>query len=126
MRLPIQYAFSYPERWPGVLPSLDISRLGALEFLPPDRQRFPCLRLAYEALEHGGTWPIVLNAANEVAVEAFLDGRLPFVAIPRLIEHALQAVDDWHAAPAALDDVRCVDRWARRVSVETLSTLPSS
>jgi 1-deoxy-D-xylulose-5-phosphate reductoisomerase len=126
MRLPIQYAFSYPERWPGVLPSLDVSRLGALEFSAPDRDRFPCLRLAYEALEHGGAWPIALNAANEVAVEAFLAGRLPFLGIPRVIEHALEAVDRCHGAPAALDDVRGVDRWARTVSAETLSTLPSS
>jgi 1-deoxy-D-xylulose-5-phosphate reductoisomerase len=126
MRLPIQYAFSYPERWPGALATLDVSRLGALEFSPPDRERFPCLQLAYDALEHGGAWPIALNAANEVAVEAFLAGRLPFVGIPRVIEGTLAAVDYTHAAPSTLDEVRHVDHWARTVSSETLSTLPSS
>ena len=125
MRLPIQYAFSYPERWPGALASLDVSRLGALEFSAPDRDRFPCLQLAYDALEHGGAWPIALNAANEVAVEAFLDGRLPFVGIPRVIECALGAVGRTHAAPSTLDEVRQVDYWARTFSTETLSTLPS-
>jgi 1-deoxy-D-xylulose-5-phosphate reductoisomerase len=126
MRLPIQYAFSYPDRWDGALPSLDVARLGTLEFAPPDRDRFPCLRLAYEALEHGGTWPIVLNAANEVAVEAFLAGRLSFPGIPRIIEDALAAADGAAPAPASLADVRRVDAWARAVSTETLSTLPSS
>src|ERR1043165_3142910 len=69
MRLPIQYACSYPDRWASALPSLDITSMGALEFERPDRERFPCLALAYKALEHGGTWPVVLNAVNEVAVE---------------------------------------------------------
>ena len=93
MRLPIQYAFAYPDRWEGALPSLDISRLGTLEFLPPDLDRFPCLRLAYDALKQGGAWPIALNAANEVAVEQFLAGRLTFPGIPRVIEAALDATD---------------------------------
>jgi 1-deoxy-D-xylulose-5-phosphate reductoisomerase len=70
MRLPIQYAFSYPERWTTPVPPLDMTRAGVLEFLPPDVERFPCLKLAYRALEHGGAWPVALNAANEVAVEA--------------------------------------------------------
>ena len=125
MRLPIQYAFSYPERWPGALPSLDIVRLGALEFSAPDHDRFPCLQLAYDALERGGAWPIALNAANEVAVEAFLDGRLTFTGIPRTIERVLEAVDREHGAPSTLADVRRVDAWARAQSSETLSTLPS-
>ena len=78
MRLPIQYAFSYPERWDAALPSLDLLSVGPLEFHAPDLDRFPCLALAYRALEQGGAWPIVLNAANEVAVEAFLAGRTGF------------------------------------------------
>jgi 1-deoxy-D-xylulose-5-phosphate reductoisomerase len=126
MRLPIQYAFSYPDRWDAALPSLDVARLGTLEFAPPDRDRFPCLRLAYEALEHGGTWPIVLNAANEVAVEAFLVGRVSFPGIPRIIERAMAAADGAAPAPASLADVRRVDAWARAFSTETLGTLPSS
>ena len=93
MRLPIQYAFSYPDRWGLALPPLDVARLGALEFGAPDLVRFPCLRLAFDALKHGGAWPIVLNAANEVAVGAFLAGRLRFPDIPRVIEAALSDAD---------------------------------
>jgi 1-deoxy-D-xylulose-5-phosphate reductoisomerase len=126
MRLPIQYAFSYPDRWDGALPSLDLGALGALEFTLPDFSRFPCLRLAYAALEHGGGWPIVLNAANEVAVEAFLASRIGFADIPRTIERALEAADRSSAAPTTLAEVRQIDGWARAFSAETLGTLPSS
>ena len=96
MRLPIQYAFSYPDRWAASLPPLDLTAAPPLEFLPPDLDRFPCLRLAYEALETGGTMMVALNAANEVAVEAFLAGRLPFPAIARVIEATMasHAVED--------------------------------
>jgi 1-deoxy-D-xylulose-5-phosphate reductoisomerase len=111
MRLPIQYACSYPDRWEAALPSLDLCRTPRLEFHPPDTARFPCLALAYRALRDGGTLPVVLNAANEVAVEAFLDGRLAFSAIPRLIEmtmnvHVVERV-------TTLGVVRAVDAWAR-------------
>jgi 1-deoxy-D-xylulose-5-phosphate reductoisomerase len=111
MRLPIQYACSYPDRWDAALPSLDLMRAGRLEFHPPDTRRFPCLALAYRALREGGTLPVVLNAANEIAVDAFLDGRLSFPAIPRLIEKTLNA----HAVQrvSTLDVVRAVDGWAR-------------
>jgi 1-deoxy-D-xylulose-5-phosphate reductoisomerase len=126
MRLPIQYAFSYPERWASPLPSLDVARLGVLEFSAPDVERFPCLTLAYRALEHGGAWPIVLNAANEVAVEAFLAGRLPFTGIPRTIDLALGAADHDLSAPGSLADVLAADAWARAFSAETLGTLRSS
>ena len=126
MRLPIQYAFSYPERWDAALPSLDLLSVGPLEFHPPDVDRFPCLALAYRALEQGGAWPIVLNAANEVAVEAFLAGRTPFPGIPRTIERALEAADRHATDPHSLEDVRAVDAWARAFSRETLGTLPSS
>jgi 1-deoxy-D-xylulose-5-phosphate reductoisomerase len=126
MRLPIQYAFSYPDRWEASMQGLDVCRLGTLEFLPPDLHRFPCLRLAYDALKQGGGWPIVLNAANEVAVEEFLGGRLSFLGIPRVIDAALNASDRDSLAPATLDDVRAVDAWARAFSLETIRTLPSS
>jgi 1-deoxy-D-xylulose-5-phosphate reductoisomerase len=111
MRLPIQYACSYPERWDGLLPALDLSRAGRLEFHPPDYDRFPCLGLAYQALRAGGTLAVVLNAANEVAVDAFLDGKLAFTAIPAVIErtmnaHVLEGV-------STLEVVRRVDAWAR-------------
>jgi 1-deoxy-D-xylulose-5-phosphate reductoisomerase len=126
MRLPIQYAFSYPERWPTPVPALDMTRAGVLEFGPPDVERFPCLGLAYRALEHGGAWPVVLNAANEVAVHAFLQGQLPFSGIPRLIESALSHADHTLSAPATLSEVRAADDWARKVSLETIGTLRSS
>jgi 1-deoxy-D-xylulose-5-phosphate reductoisomerase len=126
MRLPIQYAFSYPERWAAPGAMLEVARLGTIEFGPPDTARFPCLGLAYAALKRGGVAPVVLNAANEVAVEAFLAGRLPFPAIATLIERALDAADRYGAAPSTLADVRAADADARAFSAETLRTLPSS
>jgi 1-deoxy-D-xylulose-5-phosphate reductoisomerase len=126
MRLPIQYAFSYPDRWEAPVPPLDVTRMGQLDFMPPDPARFPCLRLAYEALTHGGAWPVVLNAANEVAVEAFLNGRLTFLQIAQVIEQALHAAGRETSVPRSLADVRTTDAWARRHASETLSTLPSS
>jgi 1-deoxy-D-xylulose-5-phosphate reductoisomerase len=126
MRLPIQYAFSYPDRWGLAVPPLDVARLGALEFGAPDLVRFPCLRLAFDALKHGGAWPIVLNAANEVAVGAFLAGRLRFPDIPRVIEAALSDADRATSPPHALAEVRQADAWARTYTARTVSTLPSS
>ncbi len=126
MRLPIQYAFSYPERWGMALPPLDVARLGALEFGAPDTVRFPCLRLAFDALRHGGAWPVVLNAANEVAVAAFLAGQLDFCGIPRVIEAALAEADREASTPRSLSDVRRTDGWARTHAARTVSTLPSS
>jgi 1-deoxy-D-xylulose-5-phosphate reductoisomerase len=111
MRLPIQYACSYPERWEASLPPLDLTRAPALEFLPPDVERFPSLALAYRALREGGTVAVVLNAANEVAVEAFLDGKLGFMAIPQVVERAMNA----HVSErvSSLQVVRRADAWAR-------------
>jgi len=111
MRLPIQYACSYPERWDGALPTLDLTRAGRLEFLAPDYDRFPCLGLAYRALRAGDTFPVVLNAANEVAVETFLDGKLGFTSIPRVIERTMNG----HSPESVLtiDVIRRVDAWAR-------------
>jgi 1-deoxy-D-xylulose-5-phosphate reductoisomerase len=121
MRLPIQYACSYPERWGALLPSLDLTRAGMLEFFPPEYDRFPCLTLAYEALRTGGTLPVVLNAANEIAVEAFLDGKLGFTSIPVVIERAMNG----HTAESVstLETVRKVDRWARTYARERASEL---
>ena len=126
MRLPIQYAFSYPDRWDAPVAPLDVTRMGQLDFMPPDPGRFRCLRLAYDALAHGGAWPVVLNAANEIAVEAFLAGRLGFLQIPRIIERALEAAGRDTSVPRSLADVRATDAWARRHAAETISTLPSS
>jgi 1-deoxy-D-xylulose-5-phosphate reductoisomerase len=111
MRLPIQYACSYPDRWEAALPPLDLTRAGRLEFHAPARDRFPCLDLAYRALRTGGTLPVVLNAANEIAVEYFLEGKLGFTAIPRVIQKTMDAHDVEKVA--TLDVVRRVDGWAR-------------
>jgi 1-deoxy-D-xylulose-5-phosphate reductoisomerase len=124
MRLPIQYACSYPERWEALLPPLDLTRAGLLEFLAPDYDRFPCLRLAYSALRTGGTLPVVLNAANEIAVEAFLDGKLGFTSIPVVIEQAMNA----HRVESVstIETVRRVDTWARTYARERAGELRSS
>jgi 1-deoxy-D-xylulose-5-phosphate reductoisomerase len=125
MRLPIQYAFSYPDRWDGGLGALDFTRLGPLEFETPDDARFPCLRLACQAIAQGGAAPIVLNAANEIAVEAFLAGRLGFTGIPHVIEGALAAGLNAGGPQSvtSIADVRRIDAWARRFSAETIGTL---
>ncbi|HEY6508493.1 MAG TPA: 1-deoxy-D-xylulose-5-phosphate reductoisomerase, partial [Vicinamibacterales bacterium] len=111
MRLPIQYACSYPDRWEAALPRLDLAQAGRLDFGTPDEGRFPCLGLAYRALRGGATHAVVLNAANEVAVASFLEGRLGFTMIPSLIacvmnEHQPEPV-------LSVGTVRRVDAWAR-------------
>jgi 1-deoxy-D-xylulose-5-phosphate reductoisomerase len=111
MRLPIQYALSFPERWTAAIPGLDFARPLALEFQPPDRGRFPCLDLGYRALAAGGSMPAVLNAANEEAVGAFLEERVGFPAIPDCVAEVMSA---HRPAPlASLDDVLAADAWAR-------------
>jgi len=116
MRLPIQYAFSYPERWSGALPPLDLLRCGQLEFLKPDYERFPCLGLAYRALRSPGSAAVVLNAANEVAVAAFLAGAIPFLSIAEVIERAMDAHTP--GPMQTLADVRAMDRWAHEFAQE--------
>jgi 1-deoxy-D-xylulose-5-phosphate reductoisomerase len=111
MRLPIQYAFSYPDRWAGALPSLDLALAGRLDFEAPDIETFPCLRLAYRALGAGRSLPVVLNAANEIAVALFLDGKLGFTSIADVIERAMGAHQP--AEVNTLAAVRAVDQWAR-------------
>ena len=118
MRLPIQYALSHPERWDGAIPGMDFTRPLHLDFEVPDRARFPCLDLAYRALEAGGSAPAVLNAANEEAVAAFLEGRIPFPAIPESIMEVLE--DHPPAALSRLEDVLTADAWARERSREAL------
>ena len=114
MRLPILYAMSYPERVESDL-TFDMAALGQLNFDPPDFERFPCLRLAYEAAEKGGAHPIALNAADEIAVEAFLAGEIPFMAIPSTIEAVLQATPENH--PATIAEVLVIDREAREAAL---------
>ncbi|MEE8218266.1 MAG: 1-deoxy-D-xylulose-5-phosphate reductoisomerase [Vicinamibacteria bacterium] len=119
MRVPIQYALSYPDRWEGAIPGMDFSQAMQLELLPPDRERFPCLGLAYRALEAGGTAPASLNAANEVAVAAFLDGKAPFGAIPETIQGVLEAEPP--SATRSLEDVLDADRRARERARQVLA-----
>jgi 1-deoxy-D-xylulose-5-phosphate reductoisomerase len=111
MRLPIQYALSHPERWEAAIPGMDFTRALSLDFDVPDHDRFPCLGLAYRALAGGGCLPAVLNAANEEAVGAFLEGRIPFTAIPEQVGETLDARPS--AALGDLDDVLDADAWAR-------------
>ena len=121
MRHVIQYALTYPARRESPLPPLDLARLGSLHFEAPDRARFPCVELAYRAMRAGGTHPAVLNAANEIAVAAFLDGRLRLTDIPVVIRRALDA----HAPrPASsLEAVLAADREARAAAAATIDAL---
>jgi 1-deoxy-D-xylulose-5-phosphate reductoisomerase len=111
MRIPIQLALTHPDRWENQLPSINLAGVGTLEFLEPDLRKFPCLKLAQEALRVGGSMTAVLNAANEVAVENFLCEKIPFMAIP----HVVESVMEKHEAQArpSLEDVLRADRWAR-------------
>lgn len=116
MRTPIAYALGFPQRIESGVGLLDLFKIGRLDFEPPDFSRFPCLALAYEALREGGTAPAILNAANEVAVSAFLDGQLSFQGIPAMITFALEKVAS--RPVGQLDDVMMADRQAR-VAVQT-------
>jgi 1-deoxy-D-xylulose-5-phosphate reductoisomerase len=118
MRVPISYALTFPERAPTPVPPLDFTSL-TLQFEAPDVETFPMLRLAREAGERGGTAPCVFNAANEVAVAAFLEGRLPFLAIADVVAEALARTDDAHARD--LDDLLEADRSARALADEKLA-----
>jgi 1-deoxy-D-xylulose-5-phosphate reductoisomerase len=113
MRLPILYALAYPER-PASSLTFDLAALRHLDFEEPDFERFPCLRLAFEAAEIGGAHPIALNASDEIAVEAFLDRRIPFTGIPRTIERVLASTPVAH--PATIAEVLATDREARQTA----------
>ena len=118
MRLPILYALAYPER-PASTLTFDLAALSHLDFEQPDLERFPCLRLAFEAAEKGGTHCIALNAADEVAVAAFLDGRIPFTGIPRTIEKVLAQTPEAH--PASIAEVLVADGQARELAKALLA-----
>jgi 1-deoxy-D-xylulose-5-phosphate reductoisomerase len=118
MRLPILYALAWPERPPSTL-TFDLAALKHLDFEPPDFARFPCLRLAFEAAEKGGTHCIALNAADEIAVAAFLERRIPFTGIPRTIEQVLAATPEAH--PTTIAEVLAADREARERAREYLA-----
>ncbi|NUO79824.1 1-deoxy-D-xylulose-5-phosphate reductoisomerase [candidate division KSB1 bacterium] len=111
MRLPIQYALTYPDRLPNAFPRLDFARWHTLTFHEPDLEKFSCLKLALQALSEGGTAPAVLNAANEEAVGAFLNERVRFVQIPQIISEALEQHRNGQARD--FEAVLAADRWSR-------------
>jgi len=117
MRLPIQYALFYPQRPPSELPRLDFSNIGPLTFEAPDLEKFPCLRLALEAGQKKGTYPAVLAAADEVAVELFLEQRIGFLDIATLVEEAL---GQHQSIPhPSLEEILAADAWAREKAAKT-------
>ncbi len=122
MTFPIQHALLFPDRAPGVDAPVDLQKIFSLEFRPVDETRYPCLRLARETMRAGGVAPAIFNAANEVAVAAFLAGRASFLAIPQIIEHTLQTVANFE--PADLAAVLAVDADARRVAETALTAHP--
>lgn len=123
MTFPIQNALLHPQRAPGVERPLDLTKVFSLEFRPVDEARFPLLRLAKQCMATGGIAPAVYNAANEVAVAAFLNGAIPFLAIPKVVEHTLGAIASFE--PDHLDAVLAVDAEARRVADSALSHFTS-
>ncbi len=124
MRHAIQYALTYPERRVNCIPPLDVANLSRLEFEEPDLERFPCLALAYRALHAGGTMPTVLNAANEVAVQAFLDGKLGLGQIATLNEAVMNEHTSQPASP--LENVLAADEWARSRAIMMLTKSASA
>ncbi len=118
MKVPIQYAFSYPGRWPREDERLDLAALGSLTFGRPDGDAFPCLPLAYEAGRRGGTMPAVLNAANEVAVQAFLQKKVEFTRIPHIIEQVMSRHRPLFEPNTR--DILDADYWARQESLRAL------
>ena len=124
MRLPIQNILTQPHRRPTAIEPLDLAQVARLDFAEPDMERFPCLRMAYEAAALGGSVPCVLNAANEVAVQAHLDGRIPVGAIARVIGEVLGR----HEARRHpdLEALRLHDRWGRRTAAEIIDHLPGA
>jgi 1-deoxy-D-xylulose-5-phosphate reductoisomerase len=121
MTFPIQHALLHPERAPGVDSALDFSRLVALEFRPVDEGRFPMLRLAKASMSAGGVAPAVYNAANELAVAAFLDGKIPFLAIPQVVEQSLGAIKNFE--PTDLAAVLAIDAESRRIAAVRIQAL---
>ena len=120
MRLPIQYALSYPDRWSFPEGRVDWTRPQSLTFAPPDLKKFPCLRLAREALAAGGNAPTILNAANEAAVDLFLTERLGFMGIPRMVEEALCKLAG--SSCNTYEEILQVDQSARQYVFEASKT----
>ncbi len=122
MKLPIQYALTWPERAPSLAEPLDLFKLARLDFARPDFRRFPCLELAFEAARRGGVCPAALNAANEVAVERFLAGKLRFTDIPAVVEKVLAACGSASGARLTLAGAVEADGWARQKALDVTLT----
>ncbi len=116
MRGPISYALGYPGRLKKNIPGLDLSKIGRLTFTEPDAEKFPCLSHAFDALDAGGTMTAVLNAANEVAVQAFLDEKIGFMDIPALIRKVMDGHKPWE--PSSVEEVLSADKWARGAAIK--------
>jgi len=127
MRIPIAHGLAWPERVDSGAQKLDLFAMSALEFEAPDLTRFPCLRLAYDSLSAGGIAPLAMNAANEVAVAAFLDHRIGFMAIPATVERAMERLlaGTDSGQPQSMDDVLATDERARRIASELLAGMRS-
>jgi 1-deoxy-D-xylulose-5-phosphate reductoisomerase len=123
MRTPIAFTLGYPERIEAPTRRLNLTDLGQLSFEAPDTVRFPCLALAQDALRRQGGAPTILNAANEVAVEAFLARKLAFPGIPRLVESVMRRCEASGRTPASIGEAIELDRTARRTAVELLGEL---
>ena len=114
MRIPIQYALSYPERWDAPVQPLDFTKLGSLEFAAPDTDTFRCLALARMAGQRGGTLPCAMNAANEIAVAAFLSGEGSYLGIAECVEAVMEAHDV--QSVESIEQLLAVDAWARETA----------
>lgn len=126
MRLPLLYALSWPERIYTDWEQLDLVKAGDLTFREPDHNKYPCMNLAYAAGRAGGSMPAVLNAANEKAVELFLDEKIQFLDIPRLIEQVCDRHQSDNKAQPTLDDILAADQWARQTALSVSESLDSS
>ena len=113
MKVPIQYALSYPDRIANGFDAFDFRKFNRLDFAEPDRNRFPCLALAYDALREGRTMPAVLNAANEVAVAKFLEGDIRFTDIPKIISYAMDNHDN--SEQLSVQSIVAADSWSRNI-----------
>lgn len=121
MRAPISYALSYPDRLPSGVGKLELDKIGTLTFEKPDFGKFPALQLAYDALDAGGTMPATMNAANEVAVAAFLDGKIKFLDIPRLVKSTMEKHSP--TSYATVEDIIATDKRARELTAEAIASL---
>ena len=119
MKLPIQYGLSFPQRFPLTTSRIDFAQLGALTFLSPDFERFPCLSLAYEALKRGGNIACAMSSANEIAVQSFLQDRISFLQIPQLVENVMEQIP--YVATPSLEDLQNTDKEARKMSMKFLT-----